>query len=147
MLRLFQFLAIILSSYAVSADQTNEILAVDRAFSKIAAAQGRDVAYQLYMAENPVSLEQGQNPKYGKEAILQGFLPLENGAQVTVSWVPAAGKVSESEDLAYTWGVYTYQLKHEGNISTSTGKYLSVWVKEKGDWKLATEMSNENPAP
>ncbi len=144
---MFQILTVILFSTTLSADPSNEILAVDREFSKLAASQGREVAYQLYMSENPISLEQGQAPKDGKLAILQGFLPPEDGGKVTVSWEPQDGKIAKSGDVAYTWGIYTYQLDLEGNTSISPGKYLTVWVRESGSWKLAVEMSNDNPAP
>lgn len=146
MLKLILVAAAIVISPVSAINASDEILAVDKAFSQLAKEQGRAVAYKKYMSANPTSLEQNTLPRYGQEALLKSFILPNDGSKVTVSWEPQAGKVAASGDMAYTWGIYTYRIDHNGETTALSGKYMTIWTKENGDWKLMTEMSNENPA-
>lgn len=54
---------------------------------------------------------------------------------------PLEAKVNASEDMGWVHGVIT--ITHEdGNVET--GKYVSVWVKESGKWKVTAEIRNMN---
>jgi ketosteroid isomerase-like protein len=66
-----------------------------------------------------------------------------------LTWKPVKIEVADSGDLAYSLG--TWQLKGKdpkGNDVTQTGKYLTVWKKQKnGSWKVVADTGNVDPAP
>ena len=57
----------------------------------------------------------------------------------TFSWEPTHAEVSESGDMGYVYGT-TRDEKENGDIEI--GKYVSIWVKEDGDWKVKIEIRN-----
>ena len=66
-----------------------------------------------------------------------------------LTWKPVKIEVADSGDLAYSLG--TWQLKGKdpkGNDVTQTGKYLTVWKKQKdGSWKVVADTGNVDPPP
>jgi ketosteroid isomerase-like protein len=56
------------------------------------------------------------------------------------SWESAQAHVSESGDMAYDFGAATINTP-EGPIPS---KYLVVWVREDGEWKVAVDMFSPN---
>ena len=60
---------------------------------------------------------------------------------ILLTWEPSDGKVSRPGDLGFTYGIYTMALK-DGSKSMQ-GTYVSVWVKEAGQWRFALDTGNE----
>ena len=56
-------------------------------------------------------------------------------------WEPVSAKVSASDDMGWVHGLITIT-DSAGN--KEYGKYVSVWVKEDGQWKVAAEIRNAN---
>ncbi|MDK9736000.1 DUF4440 domain-containing protein [Vibrio sp. D404a] len=56
-------------------------------------------------------------------------------------WEPTEAFVSASDDMGWVHGVIT--ITHE-NDNVEYGKYVSVWVKEDGKWKVVAEIRNMN---
>lgn len=56
-------------------------------------------------------------------------------------WEPVSAKVSASDDMGWVHGEITI-IDAAGN--KEYGKYVSVWVKEDGKWKVAAEIRNAN---
>jgi ketosteroid isomerase-like protein len=57
------------------------------------------------------------------------------------SWVPIMAKVSSSGDMAYVYGRAT------GTMADGTElpmKFMEVWVKLDGEWKVAADIFNAN---
>jgi ketosteroid isomerase-like protein len=55
-------------------------------------------------------------------------------------------EVDEQGDTAYEVG--TYELRGEGNKVLDHGKYVVVWKREQGKWRLHRDIWNSNlPAP
>lgn len=57
----------------------------------------------------------------------------------TFSWEPTDAYVNPSNNMGYVYGV-TRDEKEDGRIEI--GKYLSVWIKDGDDWKVAIETRN-----
>ncbi|MCG8370262.1 MAG: nuclear transport factor 2 family protein [Proteobacteria bacterium] len=55
------------------------------------------------------------------------------------AWESIGAVVSPSGDMAYDWG---RSYVHMPDGSTLEGKYMVVWVKEDGAWKVAVDMVN-----
>lgn len=76
----------------------------------------------------------------GKEAqrvMFKEFLQ----AGFAIEFEPTDAFVSQSEDMAWAYGLYRLTMPDGGE---DVGKYVSVWVKENGEWKNVAEMRNSN---
>jgi ketosteroid isomerase-like protein len=74
-----------------------------------------------------------------------GFLSLPN---LSLSFEPTTIHVSDDATLAYDVG--TYQLAFDGPNGRveDNGKYLVVWEKRDGEWKVVADMINTDlPLP
>ena len=91
-------------------------------------------------AENAVQLPPGSNILTGREAITAGWEGLAAALPGT-SWEPVMVKVSASGDMAYIYGRAS-AVDAEGTATPM--KYLEVWVKIDGEWKVAADMFNAN---
>jgi ketosteroid isomerase-like protein len=64
-----------------------------------------------------------------------------------LTWKPVKIEVAKSGDLAYSLG--TWQLKGKnpkGEEVEQTGKYLTVWKRQKdGSWKVMADTGNVDP--
>lgn len=89
-------------------------------------------------AENAVFLAPGAERLEGREAIREawiGMLEIMPGA----SWEPVKVHVASSGDLAYTYG--TASVPGPDGMATPW-KYLEVWTKVNGEWKVAADIFN-----
>jgi len=67
----------------------------------------------------------------------------------SVSWKPAAAVVSASGDLGYTTGTNSFTFPDDhGRPTTSNGRYVTVWRKERdGRWRCVVDFWNDAPPP
>jgi ketosteroid isomerase-like protein len=117
-----------------------EMMDADRSFSKLSIEMGMNHAFESYCAEDGVILRPENMPYVGKQTIKE-LLQKSDDTAIQLSWEPSDGKISRSGDLGFTYGIYTMQLK-DGSQSMQ-GTYVSVWVKEAGQWRFALDTGNE----
>ncbi len=102
----------------------------DKDFDWIAALQ----------AQNAVLLAPGADIMQGRDVIRGAW----EGMGTTIpgtSWEPVMAKVSSSGDMAYVYGTAS-AVDADGNATPM--KYLEVWVKIDGEWKVAADVFNAN---
>ena len=63
------------------------------------------------------------------------------------SLTPQQLEISASSDLAYERGAYDFAATIPQGPITDTGKYVLVWQKVGGEWKVISDIFNSNPAP
>lgn len=81
----------------------------------------------------------------GRDAIGAWWGEMARTEGLELSWEPTEAHVSASGDMAYDVGTYEMTLP---DGSTDSGKYLVVWVKRDGEWRIAADMFSSNqPAP
>lgn len=81
----------------------------------------------------------------GRDAVAAFWGSMVRTEGLGLSWEPSSAHVSGGGDMAYEFGAYDMTLP---DGSTDEGKYLVVWVKEDGEWKVAADMFSSNlPAP
>lgn len=117
-----------------------ELMETDRAFSELSKEKGMNHAFTTYCASDGVLLRPQSMPVTGKEAISELVQQTDDSA-FQLSWEPSEARVSKSGDMGFTYGVFSMQLK-DGSAS-QRGTYVSVWVKEDGQWKFALDTGNE----
>ncbi|MGB9429461.1 MAG: nuclear transport factor 2 family protein [Gammaproteobacteria bacterium] len=116
----------------------------DGAFSMLSEQQGFAAAFQRYALDDAVLLPDNRGPLESRNTIEQSLQALPAGS--SLSWTLQGADTSG--DLGYTWGVYTFIGGNAaGQTTAAYGKYLSVWKRQSGDWKLAVMMINESPGP
>lgn len=141
---LFLALIMTLSTNAHASDK-NEIMAVDQAFSDMAARVGNRAAFANYLASDAIKLDGGAHPRHGHSAILPTLGELS--PNVSLTWTPRDGKIAASGDLGYTWGTYVLQRVTEDGTKVSYGKYTTIWEKRGGEWKAILDTGNPSPGP
>ncbi len=133
------------ASVGATATEKAEIIAIDQAFSDMAAQKGTRAAFAFYLAEDAVKLDGGAHPMQGHDLILPTLGELS--PDISLTWTPRDGKISASQDLAFTWGTYVLKRVRNGETNLSYGKYTTIWEKRNGDWKAILDMGNPSPGP
>lgn len=116
---------------------TEAILNTDMEFSAMSRQAGMKKAFLEYIDNEGVLLRPDEKPITGADAI--DYLSLLNDTSYTLTWRPSRAEISQSEDLGFTYGIYTLTFKD----TTFKGTYINVWKKESnGDWKLILNSNN-----
>jgi len=117
------------------------LLARDREFSQTATKLGARAAFADYAMREVRVYRDGKFPLVGQDLAL-AVLPA--GSSVW-TWEPAAGDVSVSDDLGYTYGTYQISGDELGAKIIESGNYFRIWKKEKGAWKVLFDLTNPVP--
>jgi ketosteroid isomerase-like protein len=139
----------VLSGLAFSQDKHERerarLLEIDAAFSKLSVEKCAAAAFAAYLAEDAVFLPINENPISGKQAIVNYF----SQGDYTLEWKPLRAEIAKSGEMGYTYGTSEFRSKDkDGNAQVRYYKYVSVWKRQKnGEWKLALDIGNQNPAP
>jgi ketosteroid isomerase-like protein len=66
-----------------------------------------------------------------------------------IRWKPIEAVVSAAGDLGYTTGTNSFTFPDaQGRLTTSNGRYLTVWRRKNGGrWRCVVDFWNEAPPP
>ena len=117
------------------------LLARDREFSQASMKRGAHAAFADYAAPSVRIYRDEKFPLVGKD-LAPAVLPA--GSSVW-TWEPAAGDVSASNDLGYTYGTYRITSTEPTPKIIETGNYLRIWKKAGGAWKVLFDLTNPIP--
>lgn len=115
----------------------SEILQTERAFAMKAATDGAAEAFAFYAADDAAISRKGKIIK-GKNDLIEYYKKNEILGNSKLEWTPEFVEVSESGDLGYTYGYYTFIVSDSTrNEIKSTGVFHTVWKKQDdGSWKF-----------
>ena len=121
----------------------DELMAVDRAFARMAVEKGYDQAYIANLATDGQTFTGPAPIKDKAYAVARFNDPKAPHAdpKIKSSWVPDTGGVSADGTLGWTEG----HSSHTGPGVNTTGHYMTVWVKENGSWKVRADMGSADP--
>jgi len=114
----------------------------------VAAFKAKDfAAIEALMAPDALLLAPGAPPVQGPKAVAAiweswGALP-----NVAIDFGGTFAEVADSGELAYDYGTYTFAFDGEQGPFKENGKYIVVWKKIDGAWKIAADIFNNNGAP
>ncbi|NER16122.1 YybH family protein [Spongiivirga citrea] len=113
-----------------------EIIKVEKDFNDMAQKDGLIKAFEFYAAKDGV-IRRGKKVIKGKEAIANWYQK-DVRPNETLTWKPTFVDVSESGDLAYTYGDYVFtSLDSLGNKKENKGIFHTVWKRQKdGNWRF-----------
>jgi ketosteroid isomerase-like protein len=120
------------------------LMKLEADFAKATAERGWD-GYISYYAEDSAELSNGEPIVSGRENIRKTLGTWDPGMSLT--WTPVKADMSASGDMGYTFGTFVFTANgKDGKPITSTGKYASIWRKQKdGSWKVVMDMGNSGP--
>lgn len=135
-------LAFLLSSCATNDPQKNsekwksEIVQVEQEFNDMAQAEGLVAAFHYYAAPDGV-IRRKKNVIKGKSAI-KAWYANDVRPNETLTWKPTFVEVSDSGDLAYTYGDYVFRsIDSTGSVRENTGIFHTVWKRQpNGEWRF-----------
>jgi hypothetical protein len=137
---------ILLSTVASAmAGPKEDLMAVDRAFARMSVEKGYDEAYIANLARDGQTFTGATPIKSKADAVARYKDPknLRRDPRIKIIWEPDTGGVSADGTLGWTEG----HSSHTGPGVSSTGHYMTVWVKENGAWKVRADMGNTDPKP
>jgi ketosteroid isomerase-like protein len=119
------------------------LLATDLEMSRIAREQGMEAAFALHLTDDAVFLPMNFPTLYGPEDITTFFA---GAAGLSMSWTPADAEIAQSCEIGYVFGAWTVTgADADGNTLDARGKYLGVWRRLEGQWRLSVYMQNMDP--
>ncbi len=125
--------------------EEQQIRALDEQW--VAAVAGQDAAATAaFYAEDGAILPPGSPIAAGREAIAAvwaGFFKLPG---FKLAFAPTLVSVASAGDLAYDIGTYTLGFEGEQGPVQDQGKYVVVWKKVDGAWKVAADIFNSDGA-
>jgi ketosteroid isomerase-like protein len=131
-------LAMKLQAQSKKETSIKEIIAVENAFAKMTSEKGIQAAFLYFAADDAIIKRGNDSLIYGKTGITN-FYANDVFKKAILQWSPDFTDASESGELGYTYGKYTWQLKDEQGkiIEEAKGIFHSVWKKQKdGSWKF-----------
>jgi uncharacterized protein (TIGR02246 family) len=106
------------------------------------AMQAKDAAAvaNLY-TETGLSMGPYMPVMRGRESIRASLAQMFGMPGFTLSFSPTSIEIAESGDLAYEVGTYQFGADIPTGRLNDRGKYLTVWRKVGGEWRIAADMN------
>lgn len=113
-----------------------EILQTEKAFEKMTSEKGIAEAFYHFADKNAIIKRENDTLISGNENI-KIYYQKKGLKDATVTWTPDFIDVSESGDLGYTYGKFTWKIKgDDGKIVEYKGVFHTVWKRQKDNsWK------------
>ena len=114
----------------------------------VAAFKASDfAAIEALMAPDALLLAPGAPPIQGAKAVAAMWETWGGLPNVAIEFGGTFAEVAASGELAYDYGTYTFAFDGEDGPFKENGKYIVVWKKIDGAWKIAADIFNNNGAP
>lgn len=113
-----------------------EIFQAEKAFEKMTSEKGIAEAFYYFADKDAVIKRENDTLIKGSENI-KIYYEKKALKDAVVNWTPDFIDISESGDLGYTYGKYTWKIKDTvGNIVEYKGVFHTVWKRQKDNsWK------------
>lgn len=113
-----------------------EIIDVEKQFQEMTKQKGIADAFHFFADENAVIKRESDTLIIGRENI-KSYYQKKDLKNVIINWKPDYIDISQSGDMAYTYGKYVWEFTNiEGKVKKVEGVFHTVWKKqEDGSWK------------
>ena len=101
---------------------------------------------ELYV-ENGALMPPNAPIAVGRSAIAEGWRSMMATPGFGLTFEPTEIVVSAAGDMAYDRGTYRFTATPPSGAISDIGKYLVVWQKVGGEWKVAADIFNSDKAP
>jgi ketosteroid isomerase-like protein len=129
------------SSAAVDLDAERQgLMDTDRAFAQATAERGVEGWLDFHLATAHNIPEAGP-VAVGHEAIRESMTAFLSDTTRDFTWEPVFADVSDDGTLGFTYG--DWSVTHRATDSLEVrGRYLTVWRKDAGRWKVSADIGN-----
>ncbi len=111
----------------------------------VAAFKQRDfAAIAALYTSNGLLLPSNSPAVEGPKAIVDVWKSWGELPNVEIAFGANRVEASSSGDMAYDYGWYTFAFDTDDGRVTDEGKYIVVWKKVGGAWKVAADIFNTN---
>lgn len=119
-----------------------ELVKLEGEFSD-AVAKGGGKAFASWFADDGVTLSNGKPPVRGRDAI--AAVANWDPKDYQLTWYAEGAQMGPNSLSGFTWGHYTANSKDaHGQPVSLSGRYITVWKKVKGEWKVALDASADD---
>jgi uncharacterized protein (TIGR02246 family) len=109
------------------------------------AVQSKDATtFASFYAEDAVVMNANQRAIQGRDAIRRMAAEMFSLPNFAFSFTPTRIEVAEGGDLAYEAGTYRFAADLTGGRLDDEGKYVTVWKKVGGEWKIVSDINNSD---
>ena len=143
---LLSLAAFLLIAPTVNADQEANAQRIrDLTVSWVAAVAAKDIdkIVDLYAPEG-YFMPPNTPPVQGRQPIGEAWRGLLELPGIAVTFGATRTDVSSSGDLAMDLGTYALGFDTEAGRVNDHGKYVVVWKRVNGEWKVAADIFNSN---
>ncbi|MGE0640747.1 MAG: DUF4440 domain-containing protein [Thermoanaerobaculia bacterium] len=123
-----------------------ELLRIDREFSRVSGEVGIVEALYRYQAEDSFLMNSATTTREATHETNRGHFDDRR-----IVHTPHFAEVAESGDLGYTWGDWSstaLEPDSDGKRDTFGGAYVNIWKRQgDGSWKLVVDGVTRLPAP
>lgn len=117
-------------------DMKSEIFRTEKAFEKMTSEKGIAEAF-YYFADKDAVIKRENDTLISGSSNIKLYYEKKSPANATVSWTPDFIDVSESGELGYTYGKYSWKVTDSvGKSVEYKGVFHTVWKRQKDNsWK------------
>lgn len=134
-------LATLLAASAFAGKHEDDLLAADRAFDAATAARGLDGWLSFFAEDARLNTHAGEIR--GLAAVRHHYSKMFARKNFSLRWKPLHAEASADGTLGYTYGSAESSYTDDaGKTVTRPGRYVTVWRKQHGDWKVVTDLGN-----
>ena len=117
---------------------------LDAAWSKAATAKNMDQVMKFYATDGSV-VWPDQPPAKGHKAIRASWEAILQAApDMYLDFKPTHIEIAQGREMATDFGVVHFAPNAKPDDTANTAKYLVVWKREKGGWKVLYDCWNWN---
>ncbi len=120
------------------ASEVAELTGADRAFAQASAARGAEAWAEAWSEGGRKEAPNGPGV-VGPAAVRAAMAPVLERYGPRFRWEPEHGAMLWPDTLGYTTG--RWWIDEVGAGSSAGGRYLTVWIREAGQWKVALDVS------
>ena len=119
---------------------------LDTRWSLAVSSHDAEIALALY-APNVIVLDPGAPAKRGIDAMRASWNDLVKMPGAAIAITPEKIEISAAGDLATDFGRFDLEMDGPNGRVKMVNKYLTIWRKLKGQWKVAYDSWNTNVPP
>ncbi len=132
-------LLLVLPTFAGDLEQS--LMDADRAFDKATLERGLD-GWMSFFADDARMNAPGGEVK-GKAALREVYAKMFARKEFSIRWQPLHAESSKDGTLGYTYGQAQTSFRNDaGEIQKRDGRYITVWRREAGGWKVVSDLGN-----
>ncbi len=123
------------------AAEREALLEADRAFARETAARGVEGWLDFHL-EDAHNVPAAGPAVVGHAAIREGMTAFLADTTQVFTWEPVFAETAADGSLGFTYGDWSTTDLSTDSV-TSRGRYLTVWKKHDGEWKVTADIGND----